>query len=143
MSTLNIEELRNVLLAAGFEIYRTTADELLLAERIRYHMMDSGVSLRLGADLRISFKARSQQSDFPDLEPEQLFEKVATAVGGDATARGYEEVLREVVDVRDPVDESRVLDIWHELRFEKAIESLEDVIDEARWALSIEKYVSE
>ncbi len=35
-----------------------------------------------------------------------------------------------------------VLDVWHEVTYQKDLEDLAAVVDEVRWALSIEKYVA-
>lgn len=143
MSKFDPENVRNALMGAGFEVYRSTDGAIHLAERIRYHLMDSGVLVRLDPGLAIGFAARSQRSDFPNLAGEQLFQKVVDLVGCFAVERGYSEIGREVVDVRDPVDATKILDVWHEVRYEKPLGALDEIIDEVRWALSFEKYVGE
>ena len=59
-----------------------------------------------------------------------------------AGARGYAEADAKTVKVLDPVDGSRVLDVWHEVTYEKDTGEIADIIDEIRWALSVDKYVS-
>ena len=55
--------------------------------------------------------------------------------------RGYEELSSEIVEVTDPVDEARVLDVWHEVTYRKPLAAVGDAVAEVRWALDLEKYV--
>ena len=87
------------------------------------------------------FTARSQRSDFPNADSDDLFGRVREQVGQPATARGYAETTTHVHEVTDPVDDTRILDVWHEVVYEKTT-AAEDLVDEVRWALDIEKYVS-
>ncbi|MBW1906830.1 MAG: hypothetical protein JRJ24_16290, partial [Deltaproteobacteria bacterium] len=45
------------------EIYRTDDRELQIAERVRLHIMDSGVRVVLNSGLLVQFTARTQRSD--------------------------------------------------------------------------------
>jgi hypothetical protein len=123
------------------EIYRAEAQEIQIAERVRLHIMDSGVRVRLGDFAAVAFTARSQKSDFPNARPDDLFEKVRGLIGTAASPRGYVEAGASTVEVKDPVDESRVLDVWHEITYEKPAGDVQAIVDEVRWALEIEKYV--
>ncbi len=109
---------------------------------MRLHIMDSGVRVRLGEGLTIAFTARTQRSDFPTVAPEQLFARVRDTVGQEAAARGYTEDGSQTVEVKDPMDDEKILDTWHEVTYAKATESVEAALDEVRWALGIEKYVA-
>jgi len=143
-----LQALKKALVAAGVEIYRTRPDELQIAERIRLHIMDSGVrvSFRVDGEGReeaaVVFAARAQRSDFPNESPEQLFAKVRGAIGAIAESRGYAEVGSGSTEVKDPVDANKVLDVWHEVTFTRAVDAIETAVDEVRWALSQEKYIS-
>lgn len=141
MSEPTIEQLQQALTAEGIEVYRTTADAIEIAERVRYHIMDSGVRVIL-SPLGVALTVRSQQSDFPQASEDELFDKVRQGAGQAAQARGYSEVRAEVVPVTDPVDESKVLDVWHELSFARGVASADEAVAEVRWALGIDKYVA-
>jgi hypothetical protein len=138
----DLSSLQSALHQAGVEVYRTDDREIHIAERVRFHIMDSGIRLRLEDNARVSFTARSQRSDFPNELAEQLFERVRSMVGQSAGERGYAEADAKTIKVLDPVDASRVLDVWHEVTYEKDAAELADIIDEIRWALSVDKYVA-
>ncbi len=155
MST-DVKQLKAELSSAGIEIYRTKKTEIQIAERVRLHIMDSGVRLQVldtdaGADnpasspsgerLRVVFTARSQRSDFPDVAVETLFEKVRAAVGPPASARGFAEQSAGTIEVKDPMDAARVLDVWHEITYQKDTEDTNAALDEIRWALGVERYI--
>ena len=137
----DLSTVQSALHQAGVEVYRTEDQEIHIAERVRFHIMDSGVRLRLRDHARVSFTARTQRSDFPNEMAEQLFERVRSMVGESAGARGYAEADAKTVKVLDPVDDSRVLDVWHEVTYQKAIDDAEAAVEEVRWALSIERFL--
>lgn len=139
--TLTIEDIQQVLATAGIEIYRAEERQLRIAERVRLHIMDSGVRVVLAGGLSVQFTARTQRSDAPSARPEELFRRVREEVGERAENRGYQESRAEVVEVTDPVDESRVLDVWHEVTYRKPLGAMDDAVPEVRWALELEKYV--
>ncbi len=139
--TLTIQDIQQALADAGVEIYRAEAKELRIAERVRLHIMDSGVRVVLNGGLVVQFTARSQRSDAPSAQSAELFRRVRQEVGEQASRRGYEELGAEIVEVKDPVDEARVLDVWHEVTYRKPLEAVDDAVAEVRWALDLEKYV--
>ena len=139
--TLSIQSIQQALASACVEIYRTDEHELQIAERIRLHIMDSGVRVVLRDGLAVQFTARTQRSDAPSAQSEELFRRVREEVGQQAGSRGYQESHAEVVEVKDPVDEARVLDVWHEVTYRKPLEQPEEAVSEVRWALDLEKYV--
>jgi len=139
----DIQSLKKALTDAGVEIYRTEPDVLHVAERIRLHIMDSGIRVRLTMDGPVvAFAVRSQRSDFPRDTPEDLFSRVRSAVESGVLPRGYAEARTETVEVKDPVDDSKILDVWHEIIFEKTVPAVDALVDEVKWALSVEKYVT-
>ena len=142
MSRTDLQRVKQTLVAAGVEIYRTQPEELALAERVRLHIMDSGVRVRLAEELGVAFTARSQRSDFPGEEADALFRRVRETIGEAAGGRGYEEESSRTVEVKDPMNEATVLDTWHEVTYTKATESEASLLEEVRWALSLEKYVT-
>ena len=139
--TLTIQDIQQALAEAGVEIYRAESQELQIAERVRLHIMDSGVRVVLNGELVVQFTARSQRSDAPSTPSEELFRRVREEIGERAGNRGYEELGAEIVEVKDPVDEARVLDVWHEVTYRKPVATTDDAVAEVRWALGLEKYV--
>ena len=140
----NVASIKEALESAGIEIYRSTPEEVQVAERVRLHIMDSGVRVLSDTPdgaLRVRFTARSQRSDFPNAQSDDLFARVRNEVGTEAVERGYDEKDTTIREVTDPVDDAKVLDVWHEVVYEKPA-SLAELVDEVRWALSVEKYVS-
>ena len=152
----DVKQLKADLTAAGIEIYRTKKTEIHVAERLRLHIMDSGIRLQIletgagedgpsssptGERLRITFTARSQRSDFPDSDDAVLFEKVRSALGPTATARGFAEAGAAAVEVKDPMDAAHVLDVWHEVTYQKETSDTGAAVDEIRWALGLERYI--
>ncbi len=139
MSSTTPSELKKLLLAEGFEIYRTQGDQIVLADRVRDNLiMDSGVSAKPGAAPSVRFVVRAQASDFPVDSPEQIFER-ARRMATDALTRNYLEVATNRVEVHDPGDNSKTLDVWHEVAFEKALADGSELVEELRYALSLEK----
>jgi hypothetical protein len=128
--TLTIQDIQQALADAGVEIYRTEDQELQIAERVR-----------LSDALAVQFTARTQRSDAPSAQSEELFRRVREEIGERAGSRGYEESRAEIVEVKDPVDEARILDVWHEVTYRKPLAESDDAVAEVRWALDLEKYV--
>ncbi|MEO7038317.1 MAG: hypothetical protein ABI548_30385 [Polyangiaceae bacterium] len=142
MSSSTSSELKKLLLAEGFEVYRTLPDQIVLADRVRDNLiMDSGVSARIGTAPSVRFIVRAQGSDFPTDSTAQILER-ARQMANEAAAKGYREVSANSVEVRDPGDSSQTLDVWHEVAFEKTLSSDEELITELKYAISIEKTAS-
>ena len=139
--TLTIQSIQQALASAGVEIYRTDDQELQIAERVRLHIMDSGVRVVVRDELAVQFTARTQRSDAPSAHSDELFRRVREEIGEQAGSRGYLESNAEVVEVKDPVDDARVLDVWHEVTYRKSLQAVDDAVTEVRWALDLEKYV--
>ncbi|MBX7193848.1 MAG: hypothetical protein K1X94_17480 [Sandaracinaceae bacterium] len=140
--SLDAKQLKESLVRAGLEVYRSRASEVHVAERVRSHIMDSGVRVLLVGDgLEVRFVARTQRSDYPEVGDDELFARVRTLVGVAAQARGFAEITASSVDVKDPVDDSRTLDVWNEVTFSKPVSDVDAAIDAVRWALSVDRYV--
>jgi hypothetical protein len=138
---VTLDRLKQAMIDAGIEIYRISGGEIRVAERVRMHLMDSGVCVTAHSQAQIALTVRSQRSDFPTAPAQELFEKVRNTIGKTIEARGFREVRAETRDITDPVDESHVLDVWHELTFAKDAPSIDGAIDDVRWALSVPKCV--
>lgn len=135
-------ELKKTLVARGFEVYRTLGDQVVLADRVRDNLiMDSGVAVRPGDMMAVRFVVRAQASDFPSVKAEDLYERARACVV-EARARGYAEVGVAEVPVRDPGDATSTLDTWYEVAFERAVASDDELEQELRYALSLEKTVT-
>jgi hypothetical protein len=138
---LDAKQMKAELVAAGIEVYRTRPDEVQVAERVRLHIMDSGIRVQLAEATAVTFTVRQQRSEFPDAAPAVLLERARREVGAVAEARGYAETRAGSVEVMDPMDAARVLDVWHEVTYQKAVEDAGAAVDEVRWALSIERFL--
>jgi len=95
----------------------------------------------LNGGLVVQFTARTQRSDAPSAQSAELFRRVREEIGAQAGSRGYEESGAEIVEVKDPVDQARVLDVWHEVTYRKPLAGIDDAVAEVRWALDLEKYI--
>ena len=71
------------------------------------------------AELAIAL-VRAQASDFQGETPEWLQEH-ARRVGEPALQLGYSEFSANVVPIRDPSDQTHVLDTWYEVGFERTV----------------------
>lgn len=139
---MTASELKKALIARGFEIYRTLGERIQLADRVRDNLiMDSGVAAIVGAELSVRVVVRAQASDFGNETAEQLFER-ARALGQSTLADGFVEEAANVVPIPDPGDRSRTLDTWYEVSFQKAVSNLEELCEELRSALRLEKTAS-
>ena len=113
----------------------------MLAERVRDNLiMDAGVSAGFGAHLSVRFVVRVQSSDFRGESSDELFARARAAAAG-SVDRGYEEVGTTVVPISDPGDSSRTLDTWYEVSLERSVADLEELFDELRYALDLNKTV--
>jgi hypothetical protein len=136
-------ELKKILLAEGFEIYRTLQDRVILADRVRDNLiMDSNVAATVaesGFGVRVVFRAQS--TDFP-AEPEAALVERARGLGAACAAREYQEVGVAAVPIHDPGDKTRTLDVWYEVSFAKSVVDVAELFEELRYAMKLEKAAS-
>jgi hypothetical protein len=142
LSSLTLEQLKHAMVGAGLEIYRVSGTEVRIAERVRMHLMDSGVTVSLSESPRVSVTIRSQRSDFPNGRAEELHELVRRAVKATAADRGFRELGAASRNITDPVDDSSILDVWHELTFAKDVDAIDSLIEDLQWALRLPKCVT-
>jgi hypothetical protein len=131
--------LKRALIDAGFEVFRTRGDEIVLAERPRENLiMDSGVRLVAREPLEVHVVLRAQKADFPNEDDAHLFGRVRT-LDAAIVAGGFSEKGTAVSRVEDPGDPSHILDVFYEITFSKAAPALEDALDALRFAVTVEK----
>jgi hypothetical protein len=131
--------IKKLLVEAGFEVFRTRGEEIVLAERPRENLiMDSGVRLRLGSSFEVRVVLRAQKADFPNEDEPHLFERVRK-LAAPAVSDGFAEVATAVTRVADPGDSERTLDTFYEITYSKAARALDDAVVELKFALGLEK----
>jgi len=134
-------EVKKALIAAGFEVYRTRGDVVHVAHRARENLiMDSGVRVH-AAEPKVSVFVRARRIDFPHDSDEYMFER-ARFMGNDALKRGFVEVGTQITRLPDPSDDSRTLDQWFEVAYEKRTDGIDEAMVEVAFALSLEKAAS-
>ena len=134
MTQITPQGIKKAIIDAGFEIYRASGAKIRLAERVRLHLMDSGITVDVTESAAVSFTVRSQRSDFPMASAENLFAKVRESMKESVAARGFVEIDAVTREVKDPVDDNNVLDVWHELTYSKTAPDVQMLIDDVRWA---------
>ncbi|MCA9624342.1 MAG: hypothetical protein KC731_35210 [Myxococcales bacterium] len=135
---LSSSDIKRALRDGGFEIYQTKGDVVHLAERVRENLiMDAGVRVS-ARELTVSFYARAEQSSFPGESPDELLSRAA-ALGEPAEARGYRRVRSFTTDVPDPSRNDHTLDRWFQVQFDKSLASVDELLDEVRFAIEQDK----
>ena len=133
------QSLKKTLQAEGFEVYRTSPNLIILADRVRDNLlMDSGVCIAHDGSLVVRITLRARAAEFPGDGEQVLFER-ARALAGPMLERGYGEVGCASVPVMDPGDPSRTLDTWYEVTYERAVGEEAELHPELRFALSLAK----
>jgi hypothetical protein len=139
------QQLKKTLVANGFEVFRTLADEVVLAERVRENLiLDSGVRVAPLGDgkLQVRLVLRAQRGDFPNEDESTLFERVRK-LAEPAVAQGFAEVSTAVTAVKDPADATRTLDTFYEVNLAHDVATVEDAVTVLKFVLSLEKAVAQ
>jgi hypothetical protein len=144
----NASRIKKALVEAGFEVFRTRGEEIVLAERPRENLiMDSGVRLRVapgvgvtsGRDaLEVRIVLRAQKADFPNEDEPHLFDRVRQ-LAAPALSDGFAEIGTAVTRISDPGDAERTLDTFYEITYAKQAPQLDDALVELKFALGLEK----
>ena len=138
-SANSASRIKKALLDAGFEVFRTRGEEIVLAERPRENLiMDSGVRLRVGDALEVRVVLRAQKADFPNEDEGHLFDRVRK-LGEQIVSGGFAEISTAVTKVTDPGDAERTLDTFYEITYAKQAPKLDDALVELKFALGLEK----
>jgi hypothetical protein len=135
-------QLKKALVSAGFEVFRTLADEIVLAERVRENLiLDSGVRVHAQADdsFVIKLVMRAERRDFPHDDEQMLFARVRR-LASPALDGGFGELATQVTHVQDPSDPTKTLDTFFEVIHTKAVKGdMDRLTAELRTALAFEK----
>jgi hypothetical protein len=135
----NLSRIRRALGEAGFEVFRTRGEEIVLAERPRENLiMDSGVRLRFAGSIEVRIVLRVQKADFPNEDDNSLFERVRK-LAAPAVSGGFAEVATAMTRVADPGDAERTLDTFYEITYAKTAAALDDALVELKFAMGLEK----
>lgn len=133
------QELKKALIAAGFEVYRTLGNEVILADRVRDNLiMDSGVRIRAGDTLQLRLVVAVRRGEFPGEDDAELFERVRV-LAGPAVAQGFVELSSAVAPMHDPADNARTLDTAFEVTLAKDLPAFDAAAGDLRLALKLAK----
>lgn len=136
---LTATELKKALQQAGFDVYRARGDEVHLAERPRENLiLEAGVVVLGGESLGVRLTVRAEKVTFPGEPDEALLDRARRAAAA-ALDRGFAETTTTVRSMMDPGDATHVLDTWFEVALVKRVETFEELVTEARFALQLEK----
>jgi hypothetical protein len=137
------QQVKKALSDAGFLVFRTQGDDVVIAERVRENLiMDSGVRLRATDPMQVRIVLRVQRGHFPGEDEARLFERVRH-LAAPALSGGFEEVAKSVVPVSDPADSQRTLDTFYEIVVAKEVVGLDVALDGVRFAMTLERMVAE
>jgi hypothetical protein len=133
------QEIKKIIMGAGLEVYRTTGQEVIVADRVRDNLiLDSGVRVRAnGGDLEVRLIMGLRRGQYPNESNDQLFGRLRE-LAAPAVAQGFEEVHAGVAPVNDPADAKRTLDTFFEVVLAKVTPTGE-VLDQVRFAMGIAK----
>jgi hypothetical protein len=113
---LTPQQIKQTIVAAGFEVYRTTGQEVIVADRVRDNLiLDSGVRVRAGDPMEIHIIMGLRRGQYPNESDDQVFERLRH-LAAPAVTRGFLEKQAAAAPVNDPADASRTLDTFFELR---------------------------
>jgi hypothetical protein len=132
-------DLKQYLVAHGFQVFRTMGSRVVLADRVRDNLiMDSGVAADCANPNSVRVVLRARASDHPGESDEQLFARVRTLAHAQLGI-AYTESECAVVPIEQPEEPSRHLDTWYEVTYARRVDDLEDLATLLRFALGVNK----
>jgi hypothetical protein len=135
-------ELKKALVAAGFEVYRTSGDDVILADRARENLiLDSGVRVRTqngSAAIQVRLIMGIRRAQFPSDDEATLFDRVRQ-LASPLLSEGFAEVATGIAPVVDPADSQRTLDTFYEVVFAKDAPAVEAAVGLLKLALKVAK----
>lgn len=131
----DLPSLKRYLRQQGWDVFRTQADAVVLAERVRDNLiLDSGIAVSfheladaatpLAEGYSIRVTVRAQNSHFPGA-PEEQVRKKAEDLAAAFLALGYTQHSQHSQNLPDPNAPERKLDTLHAIQLERQ-ESTED-----------------
>lgn len=127
-------ELKKELRDRGFLVYRTLPDGIALAEYERENLLvDAGVRVSLVPALGVTTRFRVEQHAFPGESDEQLYGR-ARALAAESGLEGLVELGADCIPQTSPSDPHRVMDIFYDVVFFAAADSLDAVVRLAKQA---------
>ncbi|HEX7667649.1 MAG TPA: hypothetical protein VF407_24140 [Polyangiaceae bacterium] len=135
------QELKKALISAGFEVYRTKAEEVMLADRVRDNLiLDSGVRVRAKSDaefeVRLVMGVRKTQ--YPGDDENAMFDRVRK-LAEPVLKMGFDEIKTAQAPVADPSDQSRTLDTFFDVEFGNSAPSFDDAVPLVKAAIEVAK----
>jgi len=139
MPAYTAQQLKKALVSAGFQVFRTFGEEIVLAERVRENLiMDSGVRVRAGESLQVRIIFRAQRGHFPGEDDDHLFAR-ARSLTAPAQSNGFAEVSSTASPVVDPSDAEHTLDTFFDVVLAKEAATLDLAMESLHFALSLER----
>jgi hypothetical protein len=123
--------------AAGLEVYRTTGQEVIIAERVRDNLiLDSGVRVRAGNPMEVRIVMGLRRGQYPNESDEQVFARLRQ-LASPALERGFVEKQTGTAPVSDPADAKKTLDTFFELTLVKEEPEVQGMLEHVRFALEV------
>lgn len=136
---LTPQELKKALISAGFEVYRTTGEDVILADRARENLiLDSGVRIRASDPIEVRLVMGIRRAAFPSDDEGALFDRVRQ-LAAPLISEGFAEVSTGVAPVKDPADNERTLDTFYEVVFAKSADGFDGALPTLKLALQVAK----
>jgi hypothetical protein len=136
---VNVADLKKALQQQGLQIYRSMADEVRIAERVRENLiLDSGISVSTALEVIVVF--RTEKRAFPGESEHSLFARART-LAGVAKAHGLSEKRTNSSEITDASNENRVLDEVFEVTYSRTADDLNEAATLCRTFLAAPRIV--
>ena len=135
---LTPQELKKALASAGFEVYRISGGEVILADRVRENLiLDSGVRVK-ASPFQVWLIMGIRRSQYPSDDDGTMFDRVRQ-LAAPLLSDGFTETGACVAPVLDPANSERTLDTFFEVVFSKDEGALEGALRTLPLALTVAK----